>query len=989
MNKLFFLLVFVPVVLFSQETTVFSDDFSNASENWELKIKNDDFTTQVADGVLKINNTSKSRKWVNTMINLDGYKNYKISYKVKKVSGDKNAIDFWFDMTENKKSAQCFIIDNNGFWSYEHLRNNIWIQGTSWQKTATIIKDGWNEVVIYNYNTKLYFTINGKLVFVKTAELAKENRIGFGNKGSQIAYVDELRIEYIDTFNANLLKDESFLEEGIEKTVIKETFDSNTNGWFLTSKPNYNTTIVNKELQITNNTANSGVKSYPKKGFNSSLDLDIKFKTKYLSGNDDKPICFEFWSEKKQIRFGFTENKQWFFNIFKDKKWQAKDQYIKTQFIKSNDYNDIHIQKVKNQLFFSINGKIIHTYVLSNIWGWNIGKFYNFTVDAGVTATYDNLTITEVFRSRKQHDELLQSLNDTYKKHQALDGQSTFSNESLTNASGKKKNIQINAALLFDKYDEFDGIYRDVAKTPMHKIWKLSGQNKLRANGKSLKNNKTYESIQFKFNNEEYYTSGKTYSKKEWLYGKKYGNVKYVKTDSPIYYADTKTMYTANLSDENGILQPKNNTWSYYHKNGQLKYRLYVPNDCNESQHLEYFLSDGSKELDIYFENCGNDKGKRIAENAPKPSKIQFLNGGVYTGYRHVGTYTNPDGFKITGFLTPSKFKIGNGTVVFVESPYGDYYWALIVNNQIRAKIPSELKEKPDVAQLNEIIHNTKTDGYNIKIAPNFTGYGMEIISDVANPKHTNVKVGFFENGTLSGLGFEADTEVIDKKTKTYSGILLTVNAAFGTFGNGELVDGNVIDVKKLNPKTINFWRSTPYEGLDWYNDTARTLFEIKDAELPFASLSKKIGKKFYIENIKRYFNLESVHTVNKSLRFVNPYEPTEKFVVPYKATNIYLYSKERNTNYNTTTHKRCKGTGFVQETVWETYYEDRQYKTGTMWVKTPGGNYARGTKTYTYQVPRQREAGYRKVTCAACNGTGKYTKSSTQMENYHQKVTW
>lgn len=403
------LLSSLSALLAQENTIIFSDNFDSNSNQWELKKYTDGFETSISNSVLEIKNPTKKTKWLLNTLNVDYDKNFRIVYKLKKIQGPKNNMIFYFNVSDDRKNYQKLNV-GEGYWKFERLLQNQWVQSTGWQQTDTTISSNWNTIEITHYNGRLFFQINKKLVFQGSAAFGKGMFFGFGNEGIMTHQVDELSIQYIKTFNLDtILKDSSYLEESVVKTVIDESFNENSNGWLQTRKDNYTTALENGHFTIKNNTDDLDVFTYPKPRFNPSLDFTVTVNATYKSGKVNNLIGFELWKKDRAHRFGFSKNNYRLSNILFNGKRQKETIWTRTSLLYETGYNEIKVEKVRDQLFFSINGNVIEQLNLNTI--WNIGSLLKLVASKGITASFDDIEVTQVFLSLKEQDQRITNLS--------------------------------------------------------------------------------------------------------------------------------------------------------------------------------------------------------------------------------------------------------------------------------------------------------------------------------------------------------------------------------------------------------------------------------------------------------------------------------------------------------------------------------------------------------------------------------------------------
>lgn len=428
-------------VIFGQQEIIFEDDFNTESSNWELTPY-----SKIENGVLVIDNASNLEKTVKANIKFDYSKDFKISYKVKWISGqDNKAIKIKFNKSDDNKNAQIFGFSANGNWIFEYLKNNNWEQSTSWQKTTIIQKKDWNTINIIKFQDKIYVEINEKTILTKNASLFNGENISFSTFGPQIVHFDTLKLTAIKNYTLSE-KDTSYILEGEERIHKTEDFSNTNNELKPVLKDDYEINFNNNQLNIDNQTENLSVSEYFN-FFYSYKDFKISFESEYLVGNINTYMYGDIYSDKYRLSFGYNKNNTGFFKVLKNKKEvQEGFSSFKTSYLKHNQKNKLKLEKIGTYLFFSINDKLVKKIKINGC--YDIGTKFRLGIDNGLTAIFDNLEIKDIYRSIEDQEKRIALLDNQLKIDSKQDELYVKENSALMKAEElkmeeKAKQLQI------------------------------------------------------------------------------------------------------------------------------------------------------------------------------------------------------------------------------------------------------------------------------------------------------------------------------------------------------------------------------------------------------------------------------------------------------------------------------------------------------------------------------------------------------------------
>lgn len=552
----------------------------------------------------------------------------------------------------------------------------------------------------------------------------------------------------------------------------------------------------------------------------------------------------------------------------------------------------------------------------------------------------------------------------------------------------------------------------------------------------------TYKRIEFK--NEDgirFYFSGKvkTYKKSFKKYGKFNGKWKYKSTkkrvadiipNSDVYYESTNHI----VSDSR-----YKNTIHYNHENGKTKYLAYYSKD-NKFKYLQVFDKKENIIIDAVLKSYGsnkeipcprNDIGKCKINNfllsedinlfAKRQSKITHKNGDVFSGYTTTAAYYSNLGYQFSGYILPiTDYFFGNGTVLLMTNQStGNKKWIIYIDGNIVFEMDAENNTSLNIENLhtnldidyktynyykNPNLKGKKKDKYiqqgraggiaMINIASKnivtHNGYGMSIKTITENekdiPYSTKLcQIGFFKNGKLHGIGYKA--KIKGNWNKDYNGNILHIGTSqityeYGKFENGILIDG--YDFNGYENTKFNIWKRSSITGIKYVGKN-KPVAKIVNISVLFTNI--QVNDEIYLDAIKRMVKVKSINKNAKTITVTG--HNNEIATLSTKDGKMYLHKiLSKHTNKQTKCNV-CFGDGIESIPQYKTTYVERSWTTGTMHLHTKDGQFGRGTKTYTSRTPKRIVSNYIKITCTACNGTGKthYT-NTTQTKNLYL-INW
>lgn len=173
------------------------------------------------------------------------------------------------------------------------------------------------------------------------------------------------------------------------RTVFEDKFLNNANKWAVKKTPLYKSSIRNKEYQLEALTGKA-ILSLTKLGID--VKHDFLFEVKLQMKKTENP------SAKVGIVFGNNENKNTNYFLIDNKKrfYIGNSQYYgwfaecPSDYIKPLAFNLLSIRKVKNMLYFYINGKFVYQNEITNPEGTSFG----FQISGDSFMTVDEVKIS-------------------------------------------------------------------------------------------------------------------------------------------------------------------------------------------------------------------------------------------------------------------------------------------------------------------------------------------------------------------------------------------------------------------------------------------------------------------------------------------------------------------------------------------------------------------------------------------------------------------
>lgn len=507
-----------------------------------------------------------------------------------------------------------------------------------------------------------------------------------------------------------------------------------------------------------------------------------------------------------------------------------------------------------------------------------------------------------------------------------------------------------------------------------------TGFQDAKSNGKDIKDNKKYKRIDFIYAGKNLYSTDVKYKTGNWN-GHFPNCNKYYASNGQLYY-------DYDINNQNKLRNPM------YYENGRFWNGIVEDAEDPGVYRFVVLDPDGNKLFDkpinplsSYY---GIDKkhpkyGSHYVHYVPAKNPSYYTpitdKNDSYYGYDHVGSYYNYEkDLELTGFFYPTKKMMANASVLFMEDKMAKkYYWAVIIDNEVKFKTEARADEKPDVLQLKK---QTDFEVYSQDIATlvshnikTLNGYGVNMVPQDNKKPGDGIflEVGQFKNGKLHGVGYR--TKMM--KDGGYHG-LWDVDADYGLFENGQPVTTKHIFANKVKNDN-NIWDVVPIEGFSYMGDKAvkgelySDYYKVKTDKL-------KAGDEVYIESIKRTAKIKSVNNTGKYITVFTD-DPKTQARLDINSGKIYVKNTFMGKNY-----QGCDPTVRVpvyKEEQQFAYTDPGKFTSNTYTVKGVYYDKVVTQSSYTparnvYKKVRYID-GYTEKTCPICNGTGIIDKGAIE----------
>ena len=488
------------------------------------------------------------------------------------------------------------------------------------------------------------------------------------------------------------------------------------------------------------------------------------------------------------------------------------------------------------------------------------------------------------------------------------------------------------------------------------------------------------------------------------------------------YVSNNQLFFKNNIDKDRNIAL----TEPIYFENGKLKTVNTV--EPYENALREFIYSEDGTVERIY----NNETHKLIPITDPKygkvnevywshypmqPNMLSNSKGDSYVGYPHIGTRYTTSGYALTGFHYPLKMQHGNASVLFLENERTKKcFWVLVIDGKIREIMPSTISEKPDVQQLYDdtdtkvlvFKYPSKKDkdvpnfgrpmkdkdtyrfGENVQFAnirtkniANHTGYGIDLSyqDNESIGDKILLRVGFFKNGKLNGLGYDALLQYDIRHNSANSGVQkisgIDWKVAYGKFENGEQIEGNVFLTGKSIAPTADVFSEMPYRHFVYKHYKPQRVVSTK--KMKFSELDKQYY--LYSSKLNRSLTIKNIDYSKKTLEVITDKEGSTFTFNAQNSKDLYGFQPNF-VNYEVSCPTTVQVDNYVREQV---PIYTLPGKTTTTKSTVHGVYYDKITTTRTTAIgetvylPKVVKNGSKTVVCPECNGSGKIQKTAQE----------
>ena len=208
--------------------TVFTENFSDNSNNWSNNYDDQDRMLKIEDGFYYFEHYHTSGSWFTKKdIDINTEEDFKIETLIKKVSGiQNNGFGLNFGRKDNDNEYE-FEISGDGHFRIDKNENGIYTKIKSWTKSSAINtgNNSYNKLSLIKKSSNLKYYINDQLVFTGNFQQFFGNNIGFTISEKQKIAIDYLRIFYLEkevyNYPPEILITEPNISRGIKIAKVK------------------------------------------------------------------------------------------------------------------------------------------------------------------------------------------------------------------------------------------------------------------------------------------------------------------------------------------------------------------------------------------------------------------------------------------------------------------------------------------------------------------------------------------------------------------------------------------------------------------------------------------------------------------------------------------------------------------------------------------------------------------------------------------------
>ncbi|QTD37904.1 caspase family protein [Polaribacter batillariae] len=368
LKNILFLFLLLPTSIISQNsnsTFVYQEEFNSKgtwptgnNANRELSVYNGRY-------YFDYKKTEKSWRISTPAYNLNTNSNFEIETSIQKISGvDNYAISFLYDFKDDNNYKE-FGITSGGFFRISEANNGTYSNIKAWTKSDKIKTGnfGVNVLKVSKTANTISFYVNNALVYSESYKNFIGNKTAIMLYRNQKISIDYIRVKQTGTTINNNTNYANNNNDYKTKTILYDSFYSNTNHWAVSSDNN----VV---LEINNGKYYFEYKG--QKGFTTTktLDLDtqkdfkIETSIQKISGikNNGFGIIFGRKDGGNQFQFLITSSGSFAVDKYANNKLQTLQDWKASSAIKKENFstNTIKLEKRGNDYVFFINNTEVY-----------------------------------------------------------------------------------------------------------------------------------------------------------------------------------------------------------------------------------------------------------------------------------------------------------------------------------------------------------------------------------------------------------------------------------------------------------------------------------------------------------------------------------------------------------------------------------------------------------------------------------------------------
>ncbi|MCU7496231.1 MAG: hypothetical protein HF314_16110 [Ignavibacteria bacterium] len=418
-----------------RNVTLFSDDFSNNSNNWYLEKKEDNSFKEIKDGAYSFDNRSSSEIKATQNVFLSGEADYEIECSSKWIGGNDSCYYGLLWGYYDWSNYQKFVINSHGSARYENTAS-----GNVNALTASFKPQAENLLRISKIKDSLYFYVNGSLLLKAPSSCPDGKETGFVVVNKQKVLFDNLKISQVLTY-PKVLQESVVADESMKEN--KGTFSDKT------ETSHFKKLWKPGSLELTHD-GDGGFVVGDEYYLDPREDFMIQAKTRWLSGDSTKSYGI-LWGEKDWDNCNeFVIGRDGSFKCTNTKdKVSISTGWKYAPALLNNPENTIAIKKCGSFLEYYINNQLVDILPFSTISGYTTG----IIVYGKQTVGLENFTVKSFKVSKPDFEQSSIAFSEDYETNKpSLQGVSKSGNMILLTEAGK-----LHLAALFPELEAFTG----------------------------------------------------------------------------------------------------------------------------------------------------------------------------------------------------------------------------------------------------------------------------------------------------------------------------------------------------------------------------------------------------------------------------------------------------------------------------------------------------------------------------------------------------